>query len=186
MIAAAGLLLAVTIARDAALRPACDASDTPVATVPAGTKVEVRFAVSDGSNCFKIAATVDGKPVLGYVDGSALSDTATFDDQRRRGTSLDGAGRIGAPPAAPQPIRNTRDALQLVQAAMAAYQGDDLRRALSYCRDALAVTEDVNVAGFCRKVERESKADKSGDKLYGTPRCVMKARHCRRTSRVRW
>jgi hypothetical protein len=176
MIAAAGLLFAVSILRDAALRPSCDGSDAPVATVPAGTQVEVRFAVADGSNCYKIAATVDGKSVLGYVDGSALRGTDSFDNQRRGGTSLDraglasgheGAGQSGALATAPETARKPRDAVSLVQAAIAAYQSDDLRHALWYCRDALTLTEDSNVAGFCQKVERETNADKSGEKLYG-------------------
>ena len=166
MIVAAGLLFAVTVARDAALRPSCDSSENPVATVPAGTRVEVRFAVSDGSNCFKIAATVDGKQVLGYVDGVALKDTASFDEQRRGGTSLDGA-RESVAVTAPREGAKPRDARALVQSALAAYQSDDLHSALGYCRDVLTMTDDAKVAGFCKKVERESKNDKSADKLYG-------------------
>lgn len=172
MIAAAGLLFAVTIARDAALRPSCDGSDVAVATVPAGTKVEIRFAVADGSNCYKIAATVDGKSVLGYVDGPVLKGTDGFDEQRRGRTSLDGAGQSSALVTAPEQARKPQNAHLLVQAALAAYQSDDLRRAWGYCRDALTLTADSNVAGFCKKVERESMvdmggADKSGEKLYG-------------------
>src|ERR1700681_1262144 len=123
MMAAAGLLFAVTIARDAALRPSCDGSDRPLATVSAGTAVEVRFAVSDGSNCYKIAATVDGKALLGYVDGSALKGTDSFDDQRRAGASLDGtgldaAGQTSAPVKAREPAKTPQNAIALVQAAM--------------------------------------------------------------------
>lgn len=192
MIAVAGLLFAATIAHDAALRPSCDASDTAVGRIPAGTQVEIRFAVSDGSNCYKIAATVDGKPVLGYVDGSALADTRSFDEQRRGGASLDGIGQSRALAAhlsvqAGDPVlllnshqpakaleqieqmlkKNPRDAKLLALAGVAAYQSDDLRRASGYCRDALALTDDGQIAGFCRTVERESREDKSGGKLVG-------------------
>src|SRR6202163_3718160 len=98
MIGAVGLLFAVTMARDAALRPSCEAASdqTMVGTLPAGTEVEIRFAVADGSNCYKIAANVDGKAVLGYVDGSALAGTQSFEEQRRGGASLDGVGQSRA------------------------------------------------------------------------------------------
>lgn len=172
MLAAAGVLFAVTLARDAALRASCEATDEAGVTVPAGTKAEVRFAVADGSNCYKIAADVDGKAVLGYVEGSALRGIDSFEQLRKSAVSLDGAGAGSYPSSLPPaPVRKTRegrgDARSLAKAAMTAYQGDDLRGALGYCRDALAVTDDSNFAGFCRKVERESKADKSGEKLYG-------------------
>jgi hypothetical protein len=200
MIVVAGLLFAVTIAQDATLRPSCDGSDAAAGKIPAGTQVEIRFAVSDGSNCYKIAATVDGKPVLGYVDGSALADTKSFDEQRRGGASLDGIGqsqalakhlneRAGDPvperAGDPVPLLNThqpakaleqieqmlknspRDAKLLALASVAAYRSDDLRRAAGYCRDALALTDDSQTAGFCRTVERESREDKSGEKLVG-------------------
>jgi len=192
MIAVAGLLFAVTIAQDVALRPSCDGSDAAAGKIPAGTQVEIRFAVSDGSNCYKIAATVDGKPVLGYVDGSALTDTKSFDEQRRGGASLDGIGQsqalaehLNERAGDPAPLLNThqpakaleqieqmlknnpRDAKLLALASVAAYQSDDLRRAAGYCRDALALTDDGQTAGFCRTVERESREDKSGEKLMG-------------------
>jgi len=192
MIAVAGLLFAATIAQDAALRPSCDGSDAAVGKIPAGTQVEIRFAVSDGSNCYKIAATVDGKPVLGYVDGSALADTKSFDEQRRGGASLDGIGqsqalaeRLNERAGDPVPLLNThqpakaleqieqmlknnpRDTKLLALASVAAYQSDDMRRAAGYCRDALALTDDSQTAGFCRTVERESREDKSGEKLVG-------------------
>lgn len=200
MIGAVGLLFAVTMARDAALRPSCETAtdQTVVGTLPAGTAVEIRFAVADGSNCYKIAANVDGKPLLGYVDGSALANTQSFEDQRRGGASLDGVGQSrvvvqGLAGAARDTVHGSRivdllnahqpaKALEHIEpllkndprnpgllalASVAAYQSDDLKRAQRYCRDALAVSEDSRIAGFCQTVERESKADKSGEKLYG-------------------
>lgn len=200
MIGAVGLLFAVTMARDAVLRPSCETAtdQTVVGTLPAGTAVEIRFAVADGSNCYKIAANVDGKPLLGYVDGSALANTQSFEDQRRGGASLDGVGQSrvvvqGLAGAARDTVHGSRivdllnahqpaKALEHIEpllkndprnpgllalASVAAYQSDDLKRAQRYCRDALAVSEDSRIAGFCQTVERESKADKSGEKLYG-------------------
>jgi len=200
MIGAVGLLFAVTMARDAALRPSCEAASdqTVVGTLPAGTEVEIRFAVADGSNCYKVAANVDGKAILGYVDGSALANTQSFEEKRRGGASLDGVGQSrvvvqGLAGVARESVHGSRivdllnshqpaKALEQIEpllkndprnpsllalASVAAYQSDDLRRAQGYCRDALAVSEDNRIAGFCRTVERESKADKSGEKLYG-------------------
>src|ERR1700691_2125499 len=71
------------------LRSGCDAEDSIVATLPAGTPVEVRFRVADGSDCFKISATVDGKPVVGYVPASSLSNVDQFEQQRNAAASLD-------------------------------------------------------------------------------------------------
>ncbi len=55
------------------LRSGCGAEDQIVASLPAGTPVELRFRVSDGTDCIKISATVGGKDVLGYVPASALT-----------------------------------------------------------------------------------------------------------------
>jgi hypothetical protein len=197
------ILFAITVARDAAMRPSCDASETAVATVPAGTAVEIRFSVSDGSNCYKIAANVEGKTIVGYVNGSALSDTNAFDKQRQGGVSLDSSRQEGSFPApvetkaaisgirvdprqsaivellnSHEPGRaleraevllkiKPRDPNLLALASVAAYQNDDIRRALEYCKDELSLGGDNGLTGFCGKVDRESKADRSGEKLYG-------------------
>ncbi|MBV9769332.1 MAG: hypothetical protein JOZ32_07165, partial [Bryobacterales bacterium] len=41
-------------AQQTPLRSGCDIQDGIVARLPAGTPVEVRFRLSDGSDCFKI------------------------------------------------------------------------------------------------------------------------------------
>ena len=71
------------------LRSGCEAGDETIGTLSAGTPVEVRFRVADGSDCFKISATVDGKPVIGYVPASALSNIDQFEQQRNAAVSLD-------------------------------------------------------------------------------------------------
>ncbi len=63
------------------LRSGCDSDDTVVASLPAGTAVEVRFRLSDGSDCFKVAATIDGKDVLGYVPASALTGLERYEQE---------------------------------------------------------------------------------------------------------
>ena len=84
------LLAALAVKQDQTpLRSGCEAADETIATLPAGTPVEVRFRVADGSDCFKIAATVNGKPVVGYVPASALSNVDQFEQQRNAAVSLD-------------------------------------------------------------------------------------------------
>jgi tetratricopeptide (TPR) repeat protein len=71
------------------LRSGCDTEDSVVANLPAGTAVEVRFRLSDGSDCFKVAATIDGKDVLGYVPGSALTGLERYEKERSSAGSVD-------------------------------------------------------------------------------------------------
>ncbi|MGD0297624.1 MAG: hypothetical protein ABSE86_10935 [Bryobacteraceae bacterium] len=84
------LLAALAVKQDQTpLRSGCEASDEAIATLPAGTPVEVRFRVADGSDCFKISATVNGQAVIGYVPASALSNVDQFEQQRNAAASLD-------------------------------------------------------------------------------------------------
>src|SRR5277367_5460679 len=85
------------------LRSGCGSEDQIVASLPAGTPVEPRFRVSDGTDCFKISATVGGKDVLGYVPASALSGLAQLDQDRSASASVDPSPRpsLQPPPATP-------------------------------------------------------------------------------------
>ncbi len=196
MVAAVAVLFAITATHNAALRSSCDASDGAIGSIPAGTQVEIQFAVSDGSNCYKIAASVDGKSVAGYVDAAALSGIKAFEEQRKGGIAVNDATirsdavlqllKQSAPDSrriadllnSNQPAqalqflepllqRHPHDAGLIGLAALAAYRSDDLRRAGQYCRDAAPLDGDLKLAAFCRVVDRESKADKSGEKIYG-------------------
>jgi tetratricopeptide (TPR) repeat protein len=71
------------------LRAGCDSDDSIVANLPSGTPVEVRFRLADGSDCFKVAATIDGKDVLGYVPGSALTGLERYEQERSSAASVD-------------------------------------------------------------------------------------------------
>lgn len=71
------------------LRSGCDADDGVVTKLPAGTPVEIRFRLSDGSDCFKISATVDGKDVLGYVPASALTGLEQYEQERSAAASVE-------------------------------------------------------------------------------------------------
>jgi tetratricopeptide (TPR) repeat protein len=71
------------------LRSGCDSEDPVVASLAQGTPVDVRFRLSDGSDCFKVAATIDGQDVLGYLPGSALTGVERFDQERSSAASVD-------------------------------------------------------------------------------------------------
>ena len=63
------------------LRSGCGSEDAIVANLPLGAAVEVRFRLSDGSDCFKVAATIDGKEVLGYVPATALTGLERYEQE---------------------------------------------------------------------------------------------------------
>ena len=71
------------------LRSACDADAENVANLPAGTPVEIRFRLADGSDCVKIAATINGKLVSGYVPAAALTGLDRFEQERSSAASTD-------------------------------------------------------------------------------------------------
>jgi tetratricopeptide (TPR) repeat protein len=83
-------LAALTIRQDQTpLRSGCDAEAETVASLPAGTPVEIRFRLADGSDCFKIAATIDGKAISGYVPSTALAGVDGFEKERSSAASAD-------------------------------------------------------------------------------------------------
>src|SRR5215472_3605875 len=85
------LLAALAVKQDqTALRAGCESGDETITTLAAGTPVEVRFRLADGSDCFKVAVTVDGKSVVGYLGASALSNVDQFERQRAAAAPLDG------------------------------------------------------------------------------------------------
>jgi tetratricopeptide (TPR) repeat protein len=84
------LLAALSVKQDSTpLRAGCDVDTSVTATLRAGTPVEIRFRLADGSDCFKIAATVEGKAITGYVSSTALSNVEQFDQQRASAASLE-------------------------------------------------------------------------------------------------
>jgi tetratricopeptide (TPR) repeat protein len=92
------------------LRSGCDAEDQIVASLPAGTPVQLRFRLSDGSDCFKISATVGGKDVLGYVPSSALQGLTQYDEDRSAAASVDvspaAVSAVSSVPGRPAPAPN--------------------------------------------------------------------------------
>jgi tetratricopeptide (TPR) repeat protein len=71
------------------LRSGCGAEDQVVASLPAGTPVQLRFRLSDGTDCFKVSASLGGKDVLGYVPASALTGLAQYDEDRSAAASVE-------------------------------------------------------------------------------------------------
>jgi hypothetical protein len=73
------------------VRSGCDADDAVVANLGAGTPVEIRFRLADGSDCVKIVANDGGSEVVGYVSSSALAGIEAFEKER---TSARGADLV--------------------------------------------------------------------------------------------
>src|SRR5437016_2213184 len=71
------------------VRAGCEAGGEILANPPAGTPVEIRFRLADGSDCFKISAAVDGKDVTGYLSASALTGLEKFERERSAARSAD-------------------------------------------------------------------------------------------------
>ena len=71
------------------LRSGCDATAQTIANLPVGTSVDIRFRLSDGSDCFKVSALLDGKLVMGYVPASVLAGLDQFERGRTSAASAD-------------------------------------------------------------------------------------------------
>jgi tetratricopeptide (TPR) repeat protein len=124
------------------LRSGCETGDQVVANLPAGTPVELRFRLSDGTDCLKISATVGGKDVLGYVPGSALTGLTQFEEDRSASgsasSSVDVSSDLKRPAAVPgktQYMLHTTDpslarAAQLLNASQPAQALEELQTAI--------------------------------------------------------
>ncbi len=79
------LLLAVSIKDDnTALRSGCSSDAPLVASLPAGTPLQLRYALSGESvPCYKIAAEVGGRQIDGYLPAAAIEGLDSFDKGRR-------------------------------------------------------------------------------------------------------
>src|SRR5271166_4896425 len=84
-------LTALSVKQDQTpLRSGCSGADDIIAQLPEGTVVEARFRIADGSNCFKVAASVDGKSMVGYVAEDALAGVDKFEQERASASDPDG------------------------------------------------------------------------------------------------
>ncbi len=133
------LLLASTLVvkqDQAPLRSGCEARDELVAQLPAGAPIEIRFAMTGPTEtCYKIAVTVNGKPLQGYLQASALTGLEEFDKARKSAPSVGSSApapqqpmttpAISGPPNHPLVIASAllekqqpREALEVVEKAM--------------------------------------------------------------------
>jgi tetratricopeptide (TPR) repeat protein len=74
------------------VRSGCDSHDQVIGHLSAGAPVEIRFRVSDGSDCIKIQASANGKDIVGYVAGSALLGLEAFERERSAAPTADPRG----------------------------------------------------------------------------------------------
>jgi hypothetical protein len=200
-----GILFAATMAvrqDQAALRDGCEASDLVVAKVPAGSPVEIRFAMSGAAEtCYKVSVTVAGKTLNGYLAGSALAGLETFEQGLRSAPAMEVSKQmdsqiasmqtaaVSGPPNHPlvrasnllkdkqpkqalelveQAMRVTgRDRQYLLLAGIAAYQSDEVKKALDYFKEAQDFQQEPIIATWIAKIQNELKNDRSGEKLYG-------------------
>ncbi len=100
-----------------ALRSGCDATAQVIASLPGGTPVEIRFRLSDGSDCFKVAALLDGKLVMGYVPASGLAGLDQFEKGRTSAASADTIRELRPMEAASQKLIVHSGDLSLERAA---------------------------------------------------------------------
>src|ERR1700693_2007774 len=107
-----------------ALRSGCDATAEVIASLPGGTPVEIRFRLSDGSDCFKVAALLDGKLVMGYVPASGLAGLDQFEKGRSSAASADAIRDLRPMEAASQKliVRSGDLALERASQLLAANQ----------------------------------------------------------------
>jgi tetratricopeptide (TPR) repeat protein len=107
-----------------ALRSGCDATAQVIASLPGGTPVEIRFRLSDGSDCFKVSALLDGKLVMGYVPGSGLAGLEQFEKGRSSAASADAIRDLRPMEAASQKliVRSGDLALERASQLLAANQ----------------------------------------------------------------
>jgi tetratricopeptide (TPR) repeat protein len=79
------------------IRGGCDGESTPVATLAAGTRVEIRSALNGESGlCYKVFAEVEGKQISGYVPGKAVKSAEGFDEARKNARSIGSSGASSA------------------------------------------------------------------------------------------
>ena len=84
------LLALITVKVDQTpLRDGCEEHDHVVSKLPAGSPVEIRFAMNGFAQpCYKVSAQVEGKPMQGYLPASALDGLEQFDQERRSAPAM--------------------------------------------------------------------------------------------------
>ena len=136
-------LLAVSVKTDhTPLRAGCSPDDVPIATLPAGAALTIRFALSGESVCYKVTAESAGNTVEGYLPASAIDGIEDFDKNRREARWLDAAQLLGAvttsaplPSLANAPKGVAADAARLIESSQPAKALDLLQAELRKKKD---------------------------------------------------
>jgi hypothetical protein len=204
-----GVLLAAYAVVDggAALRSSCDPGDPVVARLAAGTAVDIRFSINgEWGACYKVAASVGGRLVEGYLPAQVLQGLEAYQKARSSGGSIGGTAE--SPKPAPLTVaqraaaarslgadnarleqaselmkaNDNQEALGLIEqvlrnhpkepgvlamAGMAAYQGDDPKRAIGYWRQSLDLEASPPIESLVKRAEKEVAADSASERLFG-------------------
>ena len=85
MVLLLSLLLAVSVKEDnASLRSGCSGDAPLVTSLPAGTPLKLRYALSGESvPCYKVAVDMGGRQIDGYLPATAIDGLDTFDKSRK-------------------------------------------------------------------------------------------------------
>jgi hypothetical protein len=71
------------------LRTGCETADEVIATLPAGTPVDIRFAMTGPTEpCYKVSSSFEGKPVQGYLPASSLQGLDNFEKARTEAPAI--------------------------------------------------------------------------------------------------
>lgn len=178
-----------------ALRSGCSADAETLIALPAGQPVEIRFALSGDTSCYKVLATVEGRTLAGYVFAGELVNLEEFDRARRAGHAVEvnrlETRAVTAAAASGNPeIRGALDAIRqneparalgvleplvrsrpepdlLALAGIAAWKSDEIRIALEYWKRSLDLRPNPELERLYRAVEKESAGDRSTSRMYG-------------------
>lgn len=77
-----GITMGLSAASEIPILSDCEQGAEVLAKVAKDADVKVRSSVSSGSACFTVTATVDGKPVQGYVTDANLDAVGVFEKER--------------------------------------------------------------------------------------------------------
>jgi hypothetical protein len=115
-----GITLGLSAASEIPILSDCEVGAEVRAKVAKDADVKVRSSVSSGTPCFAVMATVDGKPVQGYVTDASLDAVGVFEKERvesLRATLSAPPVITSPPPAAPPPPAATKPEVKPPEAA---------------------------------------------------------------------
>jgi hypothetical protein len=82
----------------------CDTASEVRAQIGREAPLSVRYAITGGPVCYSVTATVEGKPVNGYLLDTTLSAVRTFEATRAK-DEAESFARMPVAPPAPTPAK---------------------------------------------------------------------------------